>query len=242
MKFLRLGSIAILAAFSLGATRATAADAPATGYQTRTIEGSTVHISDALIAKDKAGLEKALGLLQKQLAEIEHVVPPAAAAKLREVPLWFSPEYAGIQPRAEYHPSAAWLRENGRNPEMAKGVEFTNVRIFEAETKRMPNFALHELSHAFHDRVLGFERPDIVAAYERAKQSKSYDNVERWHGNGRPNTHERAYAMANAKEYFAECSEAFFSRNDFFPFTREELHKHDPQMFELLQRLWNDVK
>ncbi len=241
MKFLWLSGIAILTA-SLYATHATAADAPAAGYQTRIVEGSTVHISVALIAKDKDSLEKALGLLQKQLAEIERVVPAAAAAKLREVPLWFSPEYAGIPPKAEYHPSAAWLRENGRNPEMAKGVEFTNVRIFEAETKRMPNFALHELSHAFHDRVLGFEHTDIVAAYERAKASKSYDNVERWHGDGRPNTHERAYAMTNAKEYFAECSEAYFSRNDFFPFTREELQKHDPQMFELLQHLWNDVK
>ena len=45
--------------------------------------------------------------------------------------------------------------------------------------------------------------------------------------------------MTNAKEYFAECSEAFFSRNDFFPFTHEELAQHDPEMFKLLQRLWN---
>ena len=211
-------------------------------YQVRTIEGSPVFISSALLSADKDGLERALVLLQKQLAEIERVVPAPAAAKLREVPLWFSPEYPGVPPRAEYHPGAEWLRDNKRNPLMAKGVEFTNVRIFEAETRRMPNFALHELAHAYHDRVLGFERPDIVAAYERAKQSHSYDNIERWHGDGRPNTIERAYAMTNAKEYFAECSEAFFSRNDFFPFTREELQKHDPQMFALLQRLWNGTE
>jgi hypothetical protein len=39
-------------------------------------------------------------------------------------------------------------------------------------------------------------------------------------------------------EYFAECSEAFFSTNDFFPFNKEELQKHDPEMFELLHKLW----
>ena len=39
-------------------------------------------------------------------------------------------------------------------------------------------------------------------------------------------------------EYFAESTEAYFSRNDFFPFTREELKKHDPAMFELLAKLW----
>src|SRR5205823_1735015 len=120
----------------------------------------------------------------------------------------------------------------------AKGIEFTNVRIFERECRRMPNFALHELAHAYHDRVLGFDRPDVKDAFERARTSKSYDRVERRHGDGRPNTFEKAYAMSNPQEYFAESTEAFFSRNDFFPFTREELKKHDPEMFALLQRLW----
>lgn len=223
-----------------------AAEAPSgtantpTGYQKRSIQGSTVFISDALVEKEAQALEKALILLEKQLAEIKHVVPEEAARKLQEVPLWFSPEYRGISPRAEYHPGAEWLRDNGRNPQMAKGVEFTNVRIFEAETRRMPNFALHELAHAFHDRVLadGFNNTALKAAYERAKANKSYDKVERWHGNGRPNTFERAYAMTTAQEYFAECSEAFFARNDFFPFTREELKKHDPEMDALLAKLW----
>ena len=44
--------------------------------------------------------------------------------------------------------------------------------------------------------------------------------------------------MTNPQEYFAENTEAFFSRNDFFPFTRAELKKHDPETFALLQRLW----
>jgi len=43
----------------------------------------------------------------------------------------------------------------------------------------------------------------------------------------------RAYAMNDAKEYFAEETEAFFGRNDFYPFTREELKKHDPSHVRL---------
>ncbi|MFM7555866.1 MAG: hypothetical protein ACKPAH_11315 [Verrucomicrobiota bacterium] len=39
-------------------------------------------------------------------------------------------------------------------------------------------------------------------------------------------------------EYFAESTEAFFSRNDFFPFNRSELQQHDPAMDALLVRLW----
>ena len=209
-------------------------------YSTRVVEGWTVHLNDQLWQNEQAATETALTLLQKQLAEIVRVVPSNAVAELRQIPLWFSPEYPGVKPRAEYHPGAGWLREHGRNPAMAKGVEFTDVRDFEKEMNRMPNFALHELAHGYHDRVLvgGFGNAEIKAAYNRAKASQSYDKVERWFGNGRTNTFERAYAMTSPQEYFAENTEAFFSRNDFFPFTRDELERHDPEMEKLLAQLW----
>ena len=44
--------------------------------------------------------------------------------------------------------------------------------------------------------------------------------------------------MTDPQEYFAESTEAFFSTNDFFPFTREELRGHDPGMFVLLEQFW----
>jgi hypothetical protein len=203
-------------------------------HETKNLSGWTLHISPKL---DAAAWSKALPLLQAQLDEIIRVVPAKAVAELQKVPLWINPEYPKVPPRAEYHPGAGWLKDNGRDPAMAKGVEFTNVRIFEAETRRMPNFALHELAHAFHDRVLGFENDPIEAAYQKAKAAGLYDRVQRQDSEGRKRL-DRAYAMTNAKEYFAECSEAFFTRNDFFPFTKDELQKHDPEMFELLSKLW----
>jgi hypothetical protein len=45
--------------------------------------------------------------------------------------------------------------------------------------------------------------------------------------------------MTNHKEYFAECTEAFFGTNDFYPFTKEELKQQDPDMFALLETVWN---
>ena len=122
---------------------------------------------------------------------------------------------------------------------MARCVEFTNVRIFESETRRMPNFALHELAHAYHDRVLpdGFANAQIRTVYERASAGGTYDRVEQRFGDGR-SAQVRAYAMTNPQEYFAESTEAYFSTNDFFPFTREELDKHDPEMVKVLGKLW----
>ncbi|MCK6476099.1 MAG: zinc-dependent peptidase [Phycisphaerales bacterium] len=209
------------------------------GAETRTISGWTVHVSRELLAHDAAATERAIGLLSAQLEEIVRCVPPSARRALQEVPLWFSPEYPGTIPKAEYHPSADWLRENGRDPRMARSVEFTNVRIFEAETRRMPNFVLHELAHAYHDRELadGFANPQVRAAYERAVAGGRYDRVEQRFGDGRTAVG-RAYAMTNPQEYFAETSEAFFSTNDFFPFTRDDLVHHDPEMVNLLIELW----
>lgn len=209
------------------------------GRQTRMIEGWTLLISDELLAKDKEATDRALELLTVQLQEIVRVVPEPAVARLRQVPLWLSPEYPGVQPRAEYHPGAGWLRENKRDPAMEKAVEFTNVRIFERETRRMPNFTLHELAHAYHDRFLprGFGNERVKAAFENARTKGWYERVEQRFGDGR-SANVRAYAMTNPMEYFAECSEAFFSTNDFFPFTREQLEKHDPEMFGLLKELW----
>lgn len=209
----------------------------------RELEGWQLHIRPALLATDdQAALtERAVVLLRTQLAQIVRAVPAPAAEALRRVPLYFSPEYAGRRPTAEFHPDAGWLRTNGRDPAMAGAIEFTNIRHFAAEMDRMPNFALHELAHAYHHRTLpqGFSNPRIRAAYERARTEGRYDRVERRFGGDRPSAFERAYALTDAMEYFAETTEAFFARNDFFPFTREELRSHDPAMFALLGELWS---
>ncbi|MEY3205259.1 MAG: hypothetical protein RLZZ21_1590 [Planctomycetota bacterium] len=218
-----------------------AADAPAgVARDSRRIHGWQVFVSQALLATEPRETARALELIAAQLAEIERVVPPPAVAELRKVPLYVMPEYPGVAPRAEYHPDAGWLRDHGRDPAMARGVEFTNVRDFEAEAVRMPSVVLHELAHAYHHRVLpdGFANAEIKAAFDRATAGGGYDAVERRFGNGKPATRERAYALTAVSEYFAETTEAFFGRNDFFPFTRDELRRHDPAMHDLLARLW----
>ena len=206
-------------------------------WTTRTVEGWRVQVDERLKRDDAKLLEKAIELLTVQLQEIVRVVPKTAVTDLQKVTLWFSPEYAGVSPRAEYHPGAGWLRENGRDPAMVKGVEFTNVRIFEAECRRMPNFALHELAHAYHDQVLGNNHPEIVSAFQRAKASGSYDRVERQDSEGRKSI-DRAYALTSAQEYFAETTEAYFSKNDFEPYDRDALKATDPVMHQLLGSLW----
>lgn len=208
--------------------------------ETRDILGWSLHIDQRLLASQTEQTEKAVRLLTKQLEEIVRVVPKPAVEKLKQVPLYFSPPYEDRTQKAEFHPSAGWLRDNGRDPVMAQAVEFTNIAIFEQESVRMPNFALHELSHAFHFKFIesGFDNADVNATFERAKASGKYEKVERWFGSGRPNSTEKAYALTNAMEYFAESSEAYFTKNDFFPFIKSELREFDLLGYEMIERIW----
>lgn len=207
-------------------------------HTTFLFNGWMIHLNDQLWQDDagKAATRKMLRLLSEQLARVVKAVPATAVKRLRKVPVWINPEYENVRPRCEYHPGAGWLRDNGRDPAMAKAVEISNVRIFEFENRRMPYLMLHEMSHAYHDQVLGFDEPRIVAAYEVARESGSYESVSRF--TGVKTVNDKAYAISNHKEYFAESTEAYFGKNDFFPFDRSELRAHDPQMDALLGKLW----
>ena len=48
----------------------------------------------------------------------------------------------------------------------------------------------------------------------------------------------RAYALNNEREYFAELTEAFFGRNDYYPFVATDLAEYDPQGYAVLRQVW----
>ena len=50
------------------------------------------------------------------------------------------------------------------------------------------------------------------------------------------------YGLNNHKEYFAEGTEAYFYRNDFFPFVRAELKEFDPTLHDLLEQVWETAQ
>ncbi|MGA0039737.1 MAG: neutral/alkaline non-lysosomal ceramidase N-terminal domain-containing protein, partial [Pirellulales bacterium] len=236
-------TLAVGGIFALAGGVAAADEAPQPAAvatrELRDVAGWRVHVDSRLLQETPAATERALALLEGQLQEMVGVVPPAAIERLQQVPLYFSPRYPNAGPRAEYHPGAEWLRNNGRDPVMAKAVEFTNIEDFEAECRRMPALVLHELAHAYHDLSLpgGHANPTVKAAFERAVASGRYDRVERRDAEGNVRL-DRAYAMTNPAEYFAETSEAFFSTNDFFPFDRTQLEAVDPAGCQMLASLW----
>lgn len=205
-------------------------------HKPQDILGWTIHVNTQLLEAQPEKTAIAIELLTGQLNRVVKAVPAKAVAALRTVPIWINPKYKDKRPGAAYHPSKQWLAKNGRDPQMAKSIEITNVSIFEAENRRMPDLILHELAHAYHDQVLGFDHKGIKEAFDLAAKSGTYDSVQRF--TGQKTVTDNAYAMSNHKEYFAETTEAFFGQNDFYPFHLEELKKHDPQMVRILTQCW----
>ncbi len=207
--------------------------AAAEEYQQERIFGWQVNVESAFRQQHPELYRAVMAELHGQLHEITRKVPAGALDKLREVPVWV--HYQSKTACMAYHPSERWLREHEFPPAMAKGVEIGNAANFLQWTRDQPWMVLHELSHAYHDRVLGFDEARIRGAYEAAKAAGNYEKVLQIRGR-----RERHYALMNAKEYFAEASEAYFGTNDFYPFVRAELREFDFRMFTLLGQIWGE--
>jgi hypothetical protein len=206
---------------------------PTSAYRERTVKGFPVLIGPEAQRHEKE-LEAALTELQAQLGRVVEAVPGPALAALRKVRIWVEWDNPRGQ-TAEFHPSRDWLKKNGYNPDKAGGVEVANaVRFVRWSRDGQPWMLLHELAHAYHFTVLGPDDPGVKDAHRRAVDGKRYDAVDHVDG-GKPR---KAYALTDDKEYFAELSEAYFGRNDFYPFTREDLKTHDPEGYRLMESTW----
>jgi hypothetical protein len=202
----------------------------AADYRVQRIAGWTVHTEKSLATYSRKN--EALRLLKSQLNQIARIVPPTALAKLRKVPIWVSINHGN---GAAYHPSAQWLAENGEIVEMARAVEIRNVDHFIDWSIAQPQIMLHELAHAWHHRYLtgGFDNPAVKNAFEKAVLRGKYEKVLYYDGSFKSH-----YALTNPMEYFAECSEAYFAKNDFQPFNRKQLRKFDSAGFKLIEKAW----
>ncbi len=204
------------------------------GYRTRQIEGWTILVSSQLLRDQPDLADRTLTLLGFQLYQITRVIPPDALQKLRTVKIWVE-EKEPHHPCMAYHPDPGWLKEHGMTPRKARCVEIANARNFLSWTLQQPWMVLHELAHAYHHQFLedGFQNAEVKAAFDRAVGAGRYNKVLRYGGE-----EEKAYALNNPQEYFAEATEAYFGTNDFFPFIRIELRRHDPAAYAALESAW----
>ncbi len=186
---------------------------------------------DQALDPDAHPAKAALSIIGKMLGEVDRSLPPAAAAYVRQTPI-FLHEHAG--PSEMYHHDPYWLVAHGRTVELLNGVEVSDASLFINSSRVQPGAILHELAHAYYLRLPKEDRNEIQSVYQNAMQKVGYKNVKR-HDDSTID----AYARVNAAEYFAELTEAYFSRNDFYPFNRSELAAYDPDGERLITKIWH---
>ena len=201
-------------------------------YTTLHIQGWTVKVQTSEMSDPT--WDSVQGELQDQLFRIGRVVPDGPLAKLRTITIWVDTDDQATACMA-YHPAAQWLKDHGSDPQMAHGVEIANAKNFVSWTYEQPWMVLHELSHSYHDQFLpdGFQNAEVKSVYSQDMASHKYDQVLHWDGK-----QTKAYAETNQMEFFAECTEAYFGRNDFYPFVNAELKTFDPAAYKLMQDVW----
>lgn len=200
------------------------------------IEGWTVHIDPSLLkgGENEEEGKKAIKMLANHLQRISILLPEEPLAKMKKMEIWLEhhhPELSSMQ----YHPGAGWLEGHGYDPRLAKKVHITRAAALFSRDQMLkhPAVILHELAHAYHDQVLSFDEPKIIAAYDAAMEKGILKKVKAF--TGRNVQH---YAATNHKEYFAEATEAYLYHNDFFPFVASELKDFDPKAFAVMKEVW----
>ena len=206
-----------------------------TSHSSRQVEGWNVLVDDRLLAGPDSELGNlALRFLEAKLFEITVIVPSGHLEQLRKVTIVLDRNCGELR-LMQYHTSAAWLKGNGYPITLAKCVHLP--RAADLPTSRyineQPWIILHELAHAYHDQVLGFDEPRILAAYEKYKSSRRGDATLLFNG-----SRVKHYALKDQKEFFAEMTEAYFGTNDFYPFNRGELKDSEPEIYQTLAEIW----
>lgn len=214
------------------AARAAGAFEPVSAYTTDTVSGFTVLVHREVLAHTNELADARLEL-GRQLDVMTAALPGPSVAALRGVRIWLEWE-AKKNGGAEFHPSRDWLVAHDYHPEKARNVEISNTRNFISWSRRtQPCMVLHEFAHAYHFIVLGHDYAPVREAFERVKKAGLYESVEFVRGGK-----QRHYALTNDKEFFAEFSEAYFGRNDFHPFTRDDLRHCDPETLAVIGTAW----
>ena len=207
-------------------------------HTTRAIEGWTVRVDDRLLKGEHAAAgARALKLLEARLVAITVVVPEKSLAKLRKISIQLDQSHGDLIPM-QYHPDAGWLKGNGYSEQLAKCVHIPAVEDFlePQGIHGQPWVVLHELAHGYHDQILGFDDPRVVAAWKKFCDSGNYKSVLTV--SGKKHAH---YGLTDEKEFFAEMTECYFGSNDFYPFVAGELKQAEPEIFALMADIWGPL-
>ncbi|MFY8005187.1 MAG: RICIN domain-containing protein [Chitinophagaceae bacterium] len=200
---------------------------------------TTVQLHDFKIKMNDSVFNKqetitTLHILNKKLLEIKKLLPADIYSTLTKVAIWLEVKKITTGSSVWYHSSKGWLKANGYPEILEKSIEIKNMENFNVwSLNTQPYSLLHELAHAYHDMQPASIKQAIANRFKVVMDLKLYDSVA--YANGNKTKH---YATNSEFEFFAELTEAYFGKNDYFPFNRTELMNYDNESGLLIKKVW----
>ena len=211
------------------------------GYKKSDLRGFTLFFSDEVMGEnDKSKLKRTpLEALERELIIVESVIPPDKLKAIKAVPIWVEWNESVAMGNGRGGSAVAVFSGGFQQDVFAKAgkaVKGNSVTILKLRSLALEHqpvtdsgrcVTLHELAHAFQFFNVGDDNIIVKNTYKQAMERKLYDPA--------------LYVATNEHEYFAELTCAYLDRMDAFPRTRDELKKHDPKGFEMMEKFWGKV-
>jgi hypothetical protein len=206
-------------------------------FQTRMVQGWDIEIESGLLQTEPGIADGVLAELDQRLQEIVQLLPSKRVEELRRVPI-FVLAHDGDRV-AVYVTGAGPASEEGSShppdAELVGGVEIGNAAEFRRYLHDVPSRLLHELAHAYHAQIQGFDAPAITKAFQHAVSTGLYQSVP-----GQNGQLTKSYALTNEREYFALLTQAYYERSGYYPYTRDQLREYDPAGYDVVRSAWED--
>ncbi len=200
----------------------------------------TVSVEKQLKAEAPAVSKRALARLKTMRAKALEAAPKHARERLAKVPYFLM---YGPKARNGGKPSGLdYIQKNGPehhpelDPRWGDAIVIYCAKNYLDITDLWALKALfHELGHAYQLEQWPEKQPDILAAWEHARDNNLYLNVRDVEtGKRLP----EAYALTNQLEFFAELSCMYFVRCNYEPSNQKQLKAYDPVGYAMIRKMW----
>jgi hypothetical protein len=200
----------------------------------------TVWVEKQLKADAPAVAKRALARLKAKRREVLTLVPESARKRLAKVPffLLYGPNATGggRDNGLEYFQKNAPDHHPELDSRWRDAIVVYCAQNYVAITDLWASKSLfHELAHACQLQQWPENQPDIMQAWEHARDNKLYRNVRDLETR---RTIASAYALTNQLEYFAELSCMYFVKCNYEPADKSKLKKYDPVGYEMVRKIW----
>ena len=200
----------------------------------------TVSVEKQLKTDAPAVSKRALARLKAMRAKALAAVPKEARERLAKVPFFvmygLKARNGGKDNGLEYFQKNVPEHHPELDPRWGDAIVIYCAQNYVAITDLWALKALfHEFAHAYQLEQWPEKQPDILAAWENARDGKLYLNVRDVEtGKTLPS----AYALRNQLEFFAELSCMYFVRCNYEPSNQKQLKAYDPVGYAMIRKMW----